>query len=42
MNLADDADDGVLLEIERLAGAHGLLLLDPQGATVYPPKAEVR
>ena len=42
MNLADDADDGVLLEIERLAGAHGLLLLDPQRATVYPPKAEVR
>ena len=37
MNLTDDADDKVLLEIERLAGAHDLLLLDPQGGTVYRP-----
>jgi hypothetical protein len=40
MNLADDAADEVLLEIERLAAAHGLLLLDPQGGTVYPPKVD--
>lgn len=37
MNLTDDADDEVLLDIERLAAANGLLLLDPQGDTVYAP-----
>jgi hypothetical protein len=39
LNLADDAADEVLLAIERLAAAHGLFLLDPQGDTVYPPRA---
>ena len=42
MNLADHADDQVLLDIERLAAEYGLLLLDPQGDTVYPPKVESR
>jgi hypothetical protein len=42
LNLTDDAADEVLLEIERLAGEHGLFLLDPQGDTVYPPRATAR
>ena len=31
--------DEVLLAIERLAGEHALLLLDPQDGSVYPPSA---
>jgi hypothetical protein len=42
MKVADDAADEVLLEIERLAGVHRLLLLDPQGGTVYRPEAAAR
>jgi hypothetical protein len=42
MHVADDATDEVLLEIERLAGVHRLLLWDPQGGTVYRPEAAAR
>lgn len=32
-------EDQVLLDIERLAGEHGLMLFDPQDGSVYPPPA---
>jgi hypothetical protein len=41
MRLSPNCDDEVLLLIERLAGEHGLLLLDPQDGSVYPPPATV-
>lgn len=37
MRLSDTCDDEVLLAVERLAAEHGLLLLDPQDGSVYPP-----
>ncbi|MEV4630198.1 hypothetical protein AB0J90_28460 [Micromonospora sp. NPDC049523] len=37
MRLSPSCDDAVLLLIERLAGEHSLLLLDPQDGSVYPP-----
>jgi hypothetical protein len=39
MRLDEDCPDEVLLTVEKLAGKHGLMLLDPQGGTVYPPGA---
>ena len=33
--------DEVLLTIERLAGEHGLQLLDLQDGSVYPPPARI-
>ncbi|MFY1690629.1 hypothetical protein [Plantactinospora sp. WMMB782] len=42
MNLDESCPDQVLLDIERLAGQHGLMLLDPQDGSVYPPPAPVR
>jgi hypothetical protein len=41
MRLHASCDDEVLLTIERLAGEHGLLLLDPQHGAVYPPPSRV-
>ncbi|SDY56476.1 hypothetical protein SAMN05444365_102664 [Micromonospora pattaloongensis] len=41
MRLRPACADEVLLTIERLAGEHGLLLLDPQDGSVYPPPARV-
>ncbi|MDG4829425.1 hypothetical protein O7627_08920 [Solwaraspora sp. WMMD1047] len=41
MNLVETCPDAVLLAIERLAGEHGLQLLDLQDGTVYPPPARV-
>ncbi|MEE6260848.1 hypothetical protein [Plantactinospora sonchi] len=41
MNLDESCPDQVLLDIERLAGEHGLLLLDPQDGSVYPPPTPV-
>lgn len=41
MNLDESCADEVLLDIERLAGVHGLLLLDPQDGSVYPPPTAV-
>jgi hypothetical protein len=42
MNLTESCADQVLLDIERLAGEYGLLLLDLQDGSVYPPPARVR
>jgi len=41
MNLHESCADEVLLDIERLAGVHDLLLLDPQDGSVYPPPTPV-
>ncbi|MGI5213581.1 hypothetical protein [Plantactinospora sp. CA-290183] len=41
MRLDEGCADEVLLAIERLAAEHGLLLLDPQDGSVYPPPAPV-
>ncbi|MEV4755313.1 hypothetical protein AB0J86_09400 [Micromonospora sp. NPDC049559] len=41
MRLTETCEDQVLLDIERLAGEHGLILLDPQDGSVYPPPARV-
>lgn len=41
MNLSESCADEVLLDIERLAAAHGLALLDPQDGSVYPPPTTV-
>ena len=41
MNLFPTCEDQVLLDIERLAGEHGLMLFDAQGGSVYPPPARV-
>ncbi|GAB2917844.1 hypothetical protein GCM10027280_01080 [Micromonospora polyrhachis] len=41
MNLTESCPDQVLLDIERLAATHGLLLFDPQDGSVYPPPAPV-
>nr|MDT0663033.1 hypothetical protein [Micromonospora sp. DSM 115978] len=41
MNLVETCPDAVLLAIERLAGEHGLQLLDLQNGTVYPPPSPV-
>lgn len=37
MKLSHSCDDEVLLAIERLAGEHNLILLDPQEGSVYAP-----
>jgi hypothetical protein len=37
MNLVPTCEDQVLLDIERLAGEHGLMLYDAQDGSVYPP-----
>jgi hypothetical protein len=41
MNLSESCEDRVLLDIERLAAEHGLLLFDPQDGSVYPPPTRV-
>ncbi|WP_422770934.1 hypothetical protein ACN28C_30490 [Plantactinospora sp. WMMC1484] len=41
MNLTESCADQVLLDIERLAAEHGLMLLDPQDGSVYPPPTTV-
>ena len=42
MNLNPTCPDQVLLDIERLAGEHDLMLFDAQDGSVYPPPARVR
>ncbi|RBI98955.1 hypothetical protein DRA43_24750 [Micromonospora provocatoris] len=42
MNLYPTCPDQVLLDIERLAGEHDLMLFDAQDGSVYPPPARVR
>ncbi|RIV40650.1 hypothetical protein [Micromonospora radicis] len=39
MNLDPACPDQVLLDIERLAGEHRLMLFDAQDGSVYPPPA---
>ncbi|RZU73878.1 hypothetical protein EV384_2308 [Micromonospora kangleipakensis] len=41
LNLFPTCEDQVLLDIERLAGEHGLMLFDAQDGSVYPPPARV-
>ncbi|GAB3971721.1 hypothetical protein V1634_08555 [Plantactinospora veratri] len=41
MKLDESCADQVLLDIERLAAQHGLMLLDPQDGSVYPPPTPV-
>jgi hypothetical protein len=41
MNLDPACEDQVLLDIERLAGEHGLMLYDAQDGSVYPPPARL-
>ncbi|MCI4064677.1 hypothetical protein MRQ36_19705 [Micromonospora sp. R77] len=41
MNLFPTCEDQVLLDIERLAGEHDLMLFDVQDGSVYPPPARV-
>ncbi|WP_198940145.1 hypothetical protein [Micromonospora sp. CB01531] len=41
MNLIPTCEDQVLLDIERLAGEHDLMLYDVQDGTVYPPPTRV-
>ncbi|GAB3153799.1 hypothetical protein GCM10027290_47270 [Micromonospora sonneratiae] len=41
MKLTETCPDQVLLDIEQLAGSHGLLLFDPQDGSVYPPPTPV-
>jgi hypothetical protein len=41
MNLTESCADQVLLDIERVAAQHGLLLFDPQDGSVYPPPARL-
>ncbi|MFC0005786.1 hypothetical protein [Micromonospora siamensis] len=41
MNLDPACADQVLLDIERLAAEHGLMLFDAQDGSVYPPPARV-
>ncbi len=41
LNLHVTCEDQVLLDIERLAGEHGLMLFDAQDGSVYPPPARV-
>ncbi|KKK06814.1 hypothetical protein LQ51_05900 [Micromonospora sp. HK10] len=42
MSLFATCEDQVLLDIERLAGEHDLMLFDVQDGSVYPPPARVR
>ncbi|TWH68769.1 hypothetical protein JD77_03767 [Micromonospora olivasterospora] len=42
MNLNPACEDQVLLDIERLAGEHNLMLFDYQDGSVYPPPAPAR
>ena len=42
LNLHPTCEDQVLLDIERLAGEHDLMLYDAQDGTVYPPPARVQ
>jgi hypothetical protein len=42
MNLNPACEDQVLLDIERLAGEHDLMLFDYQDGSVYPPPARAR
>lgn len=39
MHLVPTCEDQVLLDIERLAGEHDLMLFDPQDGSVYAPPA---
>nr|WP_239542845.1 hypothetical protein [Micromonospora terminaliae] len=41
LNLFPTCADEVLLDIERLAGEHDLMLFDAQDGSVYPPPARV-
>ena len=41
LNLVPTCEDQVLLDIERLAGEHNLMLFDAQDGSVYPPPARV-
>ncbi|WP_319462154.1 hypothetical protein [Micromonospora sp. RTP1Z1] len=41
LNLVPTCEDQVLLDIERLAGEHDLMLFDAQDGSVYPPPARV-
>ncbi|SCL46275.1 hypothetical protein GA0070604_1231 [Micromonospora eburnea] len=41
MNLVPTCEDQVLLDIERLAAEHDLMLFDAQDGTVYPPPTRV-
>lgn len=41
LNLFPTCADQVLLDIERLAGEHDLMLFDAQDGSVYPPPARV-
>ncbi|MFJ8577456.1 hypothetical protein [Micromonospora sp. NPDC093277] len=41
MNLVPTCEDQVLLDIERLAATHDLMLFDAQDGTVYPPPTRV-
>jgi hypothetical protein len=41
MRLNESCADAVLEAIEHLAGEHGLMLLDLQDGTVYPPPSRV-
>ncbi|SCG37790.1 hypothetical protein GA0070613_0442 [Micromonospora inositola] len=41
LNLFPTCEDQVLLDIERLAGEHDLMLFDAQDGSVYPPPARV-
>ncbi|GGL87228.1 MULTISPECIES: hypothetical protein [Micromonospora] len=41
MKLFPNCPDQVLLDIERLAGEHALMLFDVQDGSVYPPPSHV-
>ncbi|MEU5786996.1 hypothetical protein ABZ754_04605 [Micromonospora purpureochromogenes] len=41
LNLVPTCEDQVLLDIERLAGQHDLMLFDAQDGSVYPPPSRV-
>ncbi|SCG57400.1 hypothetical protein [Micromonospora halophytica] len=41
LNLVPTCEDQVLLDIERLAGEHDLMLFDAQDGSVYPPPSRV-
>ncbi|MEU5945461.1 hypothetical protein ABZ793_07860 [Micromonospora sp. NPDC047465] len=41
LNLHPTCPDQVLLDIERLAGEHDLMLFDAQDGSVYPPPARL-
>ena len=41
MRLKESCADQVLLDIERLAAEHRLILFDPQDGSVYPPPTRI-